>query len=146
MSTRLIVLLASSLLLAGCATTGGQYSRPHDGGFARCLDCGTVDRIERVYGGGEPTGVGVVTGAVIGGLLGNQVGKGRGRRAATAAGAIGGAVAGQAIERDIRSAPRYELFITMDDGRRIIVEQREIGAIRPGSYVRVRGNSVELIR
>ncbi len=144
MRLRLFSLLFISLMLTACAA-GGGYQRPIDG-YSRCDTCGRVDRIERVYGQREASGVGTIAGAVIGGLLGNQIGGGDGRRAATAAGAIGGAVAGTHIERNAVSAPRYELFLTMDDGRRIIVEQRELGPIREGSYVQVRGNSVRLLR
>jgi outer membrane lipoprotein SlyB len=77
-------------------------------------------------------------------VLGNQVGGGSGRAAATVAGAIAGGVAGNALEKDSRSAPRYELYVLMDDGRRIIVTQPELNGIREGSYVRVTGTRARL--
>ena len=129
--------------LAACATSpaprgyGGGYGDRY--GYARCADCGVVERIERVYGERQSTGAGAIIGGVIGGVLGNQVGGGDGRRAATAAGAIAGGVAGNAIERDMRSAPRYEVFVRMDDGRRIVLTQRELGGLREGQPVQIRG-------
>jgi outer membrane lipoprotein SlyB len=147
--TRLLVATLTVLLLAACASSpspryaGGGYS----GGYAahRCGNCGVVEGIERVYGDRSTTGTGAVVGGIVGGVLGNQVGSGSGRRAATAAGAIAGGVAGNAIERDVRSAPRYEIYVRMDDGRRLVVTQPELQGIRNGAYVQIRGNRAYLM-
>lgn len=144
MSIRLFSLALLSLLLAACASGGNRYYGPSDG-YARCYDCGEVERIERVYGERESSGAGAVLGGIIGGVLGNQIGSGSGRDAATVAGAIAGGVAGNRIEKDSRSAPRYELFIRMDDGRRIVVTQPDLNNIRTGSYVRVSGGRARLL-
>ncbi len=140
----LTLALVLPLLLAACAAppsryAGGGYDGRY-GGYSRCADCGVVDQINRVDGERRSDGTGAVLGGIIGGVLGNQVGSGDGRRAATVAGAIAGGVAGHAIERDVRSAPRYELRIRMDDGRRVVVVQRELDGLRRGDVVRVRGN------
>ncbi|MCG6117988.1 MAG: glycine zipper 2TM domain-containing protein [Aquimonas sp.] len=144
MSIRFVALALASLLLAACAT-GGSRNYGHSDGFARCYDCGQVERIERVYGQRESGGGGAVLGGIIGGVLGNQVGGGSGRTAATVAGAIAGGMVGNELEKDSRSASRYELFIQMDDGRRIVVTQPELNGIRQGSYVRITGNRARLL-
>lgn len=147
MKIRALIIATLALFLAACATGGGYGygQRPYDGGYARCYDCGTVERIEEVRGARQASGAGAVLGGVIGGVLGNQVGSGSGRKAATAAGAIGGAVAGHEVEKNVQAAPAYDIFIRMDDGRRIVVNQRDLGGIRVGSYVRVDGGRARLL-
>ena len=85
MGVRMITLALACLLLAACASGGGRYYGPTDG-YARCYDCGRVERIDRVYGQRESTGAGAVLGGIVGGVLGNQIGGGSGRAAATVAG------------------------------------------------------------
>lgn len=144
MTSRILLISLLSLFLAACASSGGGYGqRPYDG-YARCMDCGTVERIEEVRGERTSSGGGAVLGGIVGGVLGNQVGSGSGRKAATVAGAVGGAIAGNAIERETNAAFTYDVFIRMDDGRRIVVNQRDLGGIRTGSYVRVSGNRATL--
>ena len=145
MFTRHALIALSALLLAACASSPAPY-RGQDGGYARCLDCGTVERIEVVGGERTSSGGGAVLGGIVGGVVGNQIGSGDGRRAATAVGAIGGAVAGNEIEKSRNAAPTYDLFVRMDDGRRIVLNQRDIGPIREGSYIQVRGNDAVLLR
>lgn len=149
MSLRFLALVLATLLLAACASSPGGhrgYDRGYDRGYARCLDCGTVERIEVVHGERRASGGGAILGGIVGGVIGNQIGSGDGRRAATAAGAIGGAVAGHQIEKSQNAAPSYDLFIRMDDGRRIVINQRDIGGIREGSYIELRGDRVYLLR
>ena len=145
MRPRLILALIATLLLAACATPrggyysnqGGYYDRPPQDGYARCRDCGVVERIDRVYGERQSSGGGAVLGGIIGGIVGNQVGSGSGRAAATAAGAIAGGVIGNNAERNSQSAPWFELYLRMDDGRRIVVSQRDLNGIREGAYIRI---------
>jgi outer membrane lipoprotein SlyB len=137
----LICVAATSIALAGCASSPGYRDSGYYGsgyGQASCYDCGTVTRIEQV---GQPTRG--VTGAVLGGLVGAAAGreiaddKSEGRRnTATAAGAVAGAVAGSAIERNVRGA-RYNVYVRMDDGRLVTVTQTDLNGIREGSHVRV---------
>ncbi|MGE0208511.1 MAG: hypothetical protein AB7S42_05145, partial [Lysobacteraceae bacterium] len=68
---------------------------------------------------------------------GNQIGSGSGRAAATAAGAIAGGMVGNNAERNASSAPWYELYIRMDDGRRIVVSQRDLNGVREGAYIHI---------
>jgi outer membrane lipoprotein SlyB len=130
------------LVLAACASPG---HRPGYDGYAdTCRQCGTVERIERVYGGeGYATGSGALLGAIIGGALGNTMGKGDGRKAATVAGAVIGGVVGNEAEKDANRAPRYEIFVALDDGRRVVVRQKELGPLRDGVRVVVRNGRAE---
>lgn len=141
----LLVTFFTLILLSACAAGPSHRSYGHSGYDSRCANCGVVEGIERVYADRQTTGAGAVVGGIIGGVLGNQVGSGSGRRAATAAGAIAGGVAGNAIERDVRSAPRYEIYVRMDDGRRLVVTQSELQGIRQGAAVQIRGNQIVLL-
>lgn len=146
MLIRSATVLALSLGLAACAS-GGYRDRGYGqapGGYAYCQDCGVVERIEQYEGERRAGGAGAVAGAVIGGVLGSQVGSGRGRTAATAAGAVAGGVAGHQIEKNVNAAPEYDLYVRMDDGRRIVVNQRDLRGIREGSRVRVSGDTARL--
>lgn len=146
MTTRVLALIVFTLALSACAS-GGHYRPGYGtapGGYAYCHNCGIVDRIDVFYGERRADGGGAVIGAIVGGVLGSQVGSGHGRDAATVAGAIAGGVAGHQIEKNARGAPRYDLFLTMDDGRRIVVTQRDLNGIREGARVRVSGNRARL--
>ncbi|MCK9489723.1 MAG: glycine zipper 2TM domain-containing protein [Xanthomonadales bacterium] len=150
MIVRTLMVSVVALLLGACASTqGGQYYGnrgygPVDG-YAYCQQCGEVERIDRVYGQPQASGGGAIAGALIGGILGNQVGSGSGRQAAAVAGAVAGGVTGHRIERNTSAAPSHDLFVRMDDGRRIVVSQRELGGIREGSRVRISGRSASLL-
>ena len=144
--TALVSMLA--LLIGACASSGGYYGNRGYGpvdGYAYCQQCGVVERIERVYGERQASGGGAIAGAVIGGVLGNQVGSGSGRQAAAVAGAIAGGVAGHQVEKNTNAAPTYDLFVRMDDGRRIVLNQRDLRGIHEGSRVRVSGRSASLM-
>jgi outer membrane lipoprotein SlyB len=142
-TTALIALLAGSASLSGCVVPsahGNAYNNHNDSyrsASRGCQNCGTVLGIARFHGEGRASGGGAVLGAVVGGLLGNQVGGGSGRRAATVAGAVAGGVAGHRIEQRSDSAGGYEVQVRLDNGRVVVVEQRDIGDIRVGSYVRI---------
>lgn len=151
MNLRTFLLMASLALLAACAAPGGYYGnqagyygQPPSDGYARCRDCGVVDRIDRVYGQRQSSGGGAVLGGIIGAIVGNQVGHGSGRAAATAAGAIAGGMVGDNAERNASSAPWYEIYLRMDDGRQIVVSQRDLHGVREGAYVRISNGQVYL--
>ncbi len=146
--SRLIAVFILCLCLAACASSGYRGSPyVYDDSARRCDNCGTVDRIERVYGGeGYATGSGAVLGAIVGGVLGSTVGDGDGQRAATAAGAIAGGLIGNEVEKDNNRGPRYEVFVTLDNGRRIVVRQDDLGPLRDGARVVVRNGRAERIR
>lgn len=154
MTIRVLLITAAVALLTACATPGyggGAYyggpsyaqPGPSYGGYrpGQCPNCGRVERIERVTGrGGATSGGGAVLGAIVGGALGNTVGKGDGRKAATIAGAVAGGVIGNEIERSQNAGGDtwYEVFVQMDDGRRIVTRQYGIAGLREGSRVEIR--------
>ena len=149
MNARLLSAAALTLALAACAT-GPGYNGPSNSGYSndgyndtRCGNCGTVDRIEQIYGDRHSNGTGAVIGGIVGGVLGNQVGKGNGKTAATVVGVVGGAVVGNEIEKN-GNGSSYDVYVRMDDGRRLILNQRDLGGVREGSHVQVEGNRARL--
>jgi outer membrane lipoprotein SlyB len=159
-----ILIAAIALALTSTAAVA-QYDRydRYDGRYSetryetrydrRCNRCGVVLDINRFgYRSGsgrhDSGAEGAVLGALIGGALGNQVGSGSGRKAATVAGAVAGGFAGNRIDRNNGSRhgdDRYEVLVQMDDGRRIVVDQRRLNGVREGSRVYVRDGRVRLL-
>ena len=52
-------------------------------------------------------------------------------------GAVGGAVAGSAIQKNMNKAQSYNVYVRMDNGNTVTLNQADVGGIREGSYVRV---------
>jgi outer membrane lipoprotein SlyB len=154
MNARLVLAAVLTLALSACAT-GPNYGQgpgyygppPPPGGYAtRCQSCGHVDRIEQIVGQHTSDGTGAVIGGIIGGVLGNSIGRGSGRAAATAVGVVGGAVVGDNIQKDNNGATSFDIYVHMDDGRKLILNQRDPGGIQQGSYVSVDGGVAHLVR
>ncbi len=157
MNTRLIAIgLTASVALAGCATTQPGYGNYGGGGGynqgysqSRCADCGIVTRIDVVQSNrNAPTGTGAVLGGVVGAVAGRQISKETGgskgnKNVSAVAGAAAGAVAGNAIQNRVTS-DSYDVQVKMDDGRVIVVNQRDLGGIRENTYVRVVNGKVVL--
>lgn len=148
----LVAATVMALGLSACASSGSSYgyrdydSRDRYSYDSRCYSCGTVERIDVArYGDGRTTGAGAVAGAIIGAAVGNQVGSGSGRRAATVAGAVAGGVAGNNIERNRNDRDVFAVVVRMDDGRRVVVEQRSLNGVREGARVEVRSGRAQLI-
>lgn len=147
MKTRLALAACLSLGLAACTSSGGYGYRDYpDRGYRTvCGSCGVVERIDIArYGDGRTTGAGVVAGALIGAAVGNQVGSGDGKKAATVAGAVAGGVAGHNIEKSRAERDLYAVVVRMDDGRRVVVEQRSLDGVREGARVTVSGGRARL--
>jgi outer membrane lipoprotein SlyB len=150
MNIRLLSAAVLTLALSACATgpdyrsNSGYPDQSHYAG--RCMNCGRVERIEQFRGERRSTGAGAVVGGIGGGVLGNTVGKGDGRTAATVVGAVGGAVVGNEIEKNNNGASSFDIYVRMDNGRKLIVTQRDIGNIREGSYVSVEAGHARLVR
>ena len=143
-------LLFSALLafsLAACTATGDKYGRRD--GYAydtRCSSCGTVERIDLARNtDARSTGAGAIAGALLGAAVGTQVGSGDGRRVATVAGAAAGAALGDGLERDRREHDVFAVYVRLDDGRHVVLEQRALDGVREGARVFLRGNRVELM-
>ena len=126
---------------------------PADARPIRCGNCGTVVRAESIwyedrdgrYNRGDSGREGAVLGAIIGGLVGNQVGSGSGKKVATVAGAVAGGVAGNRIEKNRRDGDRYEVVVRMDNGRQLVLEQRELDGVQIGDRVMVSGGRARLL-
>lgn len=152
----------ATLALAGCATSpgygGGGYNNGYNnGGYGnnggynqgRCADCGIVTRINTVPSGRTaPGATGAILGGIVGAVAGHEIsdhtGGSRGNKnIAAAAGAVGGALAGNQIQKNVTS-DTYDISVRMDDGRTIVVNQRDLGGIRENTYVRVVNGKVIL--
>lgn len=151
------LLIASALTasLAACASAPrsagyDSYDRGYDRGYsepARCYDCGRVERIEKVYGARQNSRTGAVLGGVVGAVAAREVpthGSQGNKNTATVAGAVVGAIAGNAIENKVNEET-FDIHIRMDDGRRIVINRNNLGNLREGAYVQVKGNNVSLM-
>ena len=152
MKIRLLAMAAiATATLAGCATTspgyGSQspsYSQP-----SRCVDCGIVTRVEPVGPARTaPSATGAVLGGIVGAVVGreisDQTGGSKGNKnVATVAGATAGAIGGNAIQNRA-TAETYDVYVRMDDGRNVVINQRDVGGIRNNTYVRVVNGKVVL--
>ena len=148
MNTRLLVIgLAAATALAGCATTQPGYSgygRSYSQGYSQghCADCGIVTRIDTLQSNRTaPTGTGAVLGGIVGAVAGRQISKDTGgskgnKNIASVAGAAAGALAGNAIQNNVTSNS-YDIQVKMDDGRVIVVNQKDLAGVRENTYVRV---------
>lgn len=149
------IVAAAALAMAGCATGpgfgggGGYANQPSYGSNqGSCQDCGTIERIERTGGTGSnvPQATGAVLGGVVGAVAGRELGhsKSKGRRnTATLAGAAAGAAAGHVIQDNV-SGDSYRVHVRMDNGRNIVLDQRNVNGMREGSYVRVYNGAAHL--
>ena len=140
------LLVLSSVALVSPADAGHrqpQERHDRDGRREICQECGTVRDISRISSGSRRSNTGaIVVGALIGGALGNQVGKGDGRKAATVAGAVAGGLAGNKIEKDRNERDTYAIYVRMDDGRRLVFEQKGLNGIHTGDRVNTSGREL----
>ena len=152
-STRTLaaVVIATSTLLAGCASnspqqspyypSGSQSSAPYGSPYGAQSDSatyGTIDAIQVTRAGPGSSGAGAVAGGLVGALLGNQIGSGGGRTAATVAGAVGGAVVGNNVEKNRAQAQdAYQISVRLDNGDYRTIVQDNVNDLRVGNRVRV---------
>ncbi|KRG68840.1 glycine zipper 2TM domain-containing protein [Pseudoxanthomonas dokdonensis] len=158
MKTALLALgITAIATLAGCASTspgygssyGSQGSYPSSSSSsAYCADCGIVEDIRTVPGSGTPSATGAILGGIVGAVAGREISQQTGgsdgnKNISTVAGAAAGAVAGNAIQKRT-TGDTYDITVRMDDGRRITVNQHDLGGIRENTYVRVQNGKVVL--
>ncbi|HEY5970913.1 MAG TPA: glycine zipper 2TM domain-containing protein, partial [Pseudoxanthomonas sp.] len=124
-------------------------SYPSSSSPSRCYDCGIITRIDTVASGRTaPSATGAVLGGIVGAVAGREIAdhntdsKGR-KNTATAAGAVAGAVAGNAIQNRV-TGNSYDVHVRMDDGRTVVINQRDVGGLRENTYVRVVNGKVVL--
>lgn len=141
------------LALAGCASTSPNYGygspSPGYSPQAACIDCGIVTRID-VIGSGRsaPSATGAILGGIVGAVAGHEISDKTGgskgnRNVAAAAGAAAGAVAGNAIQNRA-TGDTYDIHVRLDDGRSVVINQRDLGGIRENTYVRLANGKVVL--
>ena len=145
MKLHLMAAAVATLALAGCASTSPQYG--NTGAYtpaptANCYDCGVVTRIDALGSGQQSTGAtGAVLGGVVGAVAGHELAKDESKgkqNTATVAGAAAGALAGHAIQKNMQNNPAsYNVYVRMDNGNNLTLNQADLGGIREGSYVRV---------
>jgi len=151
----------ASLALAGCATSpgyGGGYNGSNNygnGGYNngynqnRCTDCGIVTRIDTVASGRTaPAATGAILGGIVGAVAGHEISDKTGgskgnQNIAAVAGAAAGALAGNKVQQNV-TGNSYDIQVRMDDGRVIVVNQKDLGGIRENTYVRVVNGRVVL--
>jgi len=144
------------LALAGCSTTspgyGGGYgsSAPaYPSSQSRCADCGLVTRIDVIASNrSAPSATGAILGGIVGAVAGHEIsdhtGGSKGNQNVSAvAGAAAGAMAGNAIQNRATS-DTYNIHVRLDDGRTVVINQRDLGGIRENTYVRVVNGKVVL--
>ena len=152
MKTRLLALGAvATVALAGCATTSpGYYGNQQSPSYsqpARCVDCGIITRIDPVASGRTaPSATGAVLGGIVGAVAGRQISDRTGgsegnKNVATVAGAVAGAAAGNAIQNRT-TGDTYNITVRMDDGRRVTINQHDLGGVRENTYVRIQNGRV----
>ena len=147
----------ASLALAGCATspgysnTGGYNNNYGNSNYStnRCADCGIVTRIDTVQSGRTaPAATGAVLGGIVGAVAGHEISDKTGgskgnQNIAAVAGAAAGALAGNKIQQNV-TGQSYDIQVRMDDGRVVVVNQKDLNGIRENTYVRVVNGRVVL--
>ena len=139
--------------LAGCASTGGYNSGYGNTGYnsgssqSLCADCGTITRVMVLDSGrSAPSATGAVLGGLVGAVAGHEIsdhtGGSRGNKnISAAAGAVAGAVAGNKVQQNTTGVS-YDITVRMDDGRIVVVNQKNADGLTQNSRVRVSGNRV----
>ncbi|WP_275014998.1 glycine zipper 2TM domain-containing protein [Klebsiella variicola] len=116
--------------ISGCTNTShlsGDVHSASAAGRVQQVFYGTLVSVRpvQIQGGDENNALGAVAGGVIGGIAGSTVGGGSGRRLSTATGAVAGGLAGQGVQSHMNLVQGVELEIRLDDGRTIMVVQRQ---------------------
>ncbi|WP_434126536.1 glycine zipper 2TM domain-containing protein [Klebsiella quasipneumoniae] len=116
--------------LAGCTNTShlsGDVHSASTAGRVQQVFYGTLVSVRavQIQAGDENNALGALAGGVIGGLAGNTVGGGSGRRLTTATGTVAGGLVGQGVQGRMNLVQGVELEIRLDDGRMLMVVQRQ---------------------
>ncbi len=135
----LFLLLVSTALLAGCATSksGDVYSRDQ-ARREQTIRMGVVESVREVQMEGTKSPVGTIAGAAVGGVAGSSLGGGKGSVITAVIGAVAGGLAGSAIEEGVTRKQAMEITVKADNGRLIaIVQEGDPREFRPGDRVRI---------
>ena len=136
---KIIAMILSAILLAGCASSksGDVYSRDQ----ARremTVRKGVVESVRMVRMEGTRSGVGSMAGAAVGGVAGSSLGGGKGNIIGAVLGAVAGGIAGNSLEQGTTGKEALEITVQLDGGRMIVVVQEGApNEFRSGDPVRV---------
>jgi len=141
--------MITSLLLSACVTPApsGRANNSYGSYNSVCNDCGTVIRMDEVADNRvAPAGTGAILGGVVGAIAGHEISDRTGgskgnQNVSTVVGAAAGAAAGHQIQQNM-NGPSWDIQVRMDDGRIVVVNQRNIQGIYQNAPVRVSGGRV----
>ena len=144
-------LFASAALLGACTPqpSPNSYSRAETM-RPQTVELGSLQSIRPVNIRPGETRLGMATGAVLGGIVGavagrqisDRTGGSEGNKnVATVAGAVAGAAAGNASQNRT-TGDTYNITVRMDDGRRVTINQHDLGGVRENTYVRIQNGRV----
>ena len=128
-------LITPAIAKAPGVVIGAVNYEPVASGYSR------VEGFERHSGRTAPSATGAILGGIVGAVAGHEISDKTGgskgnQNIAAVAGAVGGAMAGNKIQQNV-TGNSYDIQVRMDDGRVIVVNQKDLGGIRENTYVRV---------
>ncbi|HEY8538464.1 MAG TPA: hypothetical protein VIL28_06325 [Steroidobacteraceae bacterium] len=127
-----------AVMLAACASPGGQIYSQADAGRPWRVQNAKILDIKEVSIEGRNTPIGTVGGGLIGYSLGRAVGAGTGARIAGAVGGVAGAVVGEQVEKAATRKKAYEILVDIEDGlEQLVVVQPADQIFEVGESVRV---------
>ena len=130
------VFIGALVLLAGCASTGGNQPGEMD------IRSGVIEQIENVQiDSNHHRGVGAVVGGLSGLGIGSLIGGGTGRDVAMVVGAVGGAVAGNEVQKK-HDAPKpgQRIIVRTTGGVLVSITQPPYPGLMKGQKVYIEGN------
>ena len=121
----LVVLLALSLGLPACSSTGGKVYNAGEAQQVQQVQFGTLLAVEDVRVEGDGAHTGAILGGVTGAAVGSLFGGGSGRVLSVVGGALAGGVLGAGVEGQARSFDANQLTVELENGSTIVVVQRK---------------------
>ena len=142
---KIAVAVLMALGMVGCANQdiyGGDVYSSEQSKEARSISYGTIVSTRPVKIQADNPGViGSIGGGAIGGIAASGIGGGTGQAIASAIGAVAGAVIGSKIEEKASQVNGLEMVIRKDNGKEIVVVQKNEPNLVPGARVRIVGGS-----
>jgi outer membrane lipoprotein SlyB len=129
MSKKLLMMMISAGLLAGCADNinSDHYATSATGKVSTVAQC-TVLSVRQVKVDSGDTSAGTMIGGLAGGIAGSTVGRGRGSALGAVGGALLGGMVGSAAQQGLSAQTGYEYIVKLDNGQALSITQ---GASQP---------------
>lgn len=123
--TPLVVAVAATLLVAGCATPSNSTMVYSQGQMRQMQQVyfGTVLAVAPVRMEGSNNELYTLGGAALGGMAGSKIGKGSGSVAGAIVGALAGGTAAMAAQRHVGGTNALQLTIRLDNGKTVSIVQ-----------------------